>query len=176
MDQANGITIACAGSGRIDTNDCPMRLFLFFILLASTVHAADELKAFPSAGEGMIRHVITLPAQKNEELLKVELLLGKREMLDRANRYFFGGRLEKQTVEGWGYDYFILKSLGPMAGTLMAIDPDIPKEERFITLGGDSQLHRYNSRLPLVIYAPKGVEVRYRIWRADQKIETAQEK
>jgi ecotin len=28
-------------------------------------------------------------------------------------------------------------------------------------------LVRYNSRLPLVIYVPEGVEVRYRVWRAD---------
>jgi len=116
----------------------------------------------------MTRMVISLPAEKNEELLKVELLIGKREMLDPANRYFFGGVLEKKTLEGWGYDYFILKSLGVMAGTLMAIDPSLPKVERFITLGGEPELHRYNSRLPMVIYVPKGVEVRYRIWRGDE--------
>lgn len=117
----------------------------------------------------MSRFVIMLPSVQNEELLKVELLVGKRVMLDPANRYFFGGRLERETVKGWGYDYFILKSLGPMAGTLMSVDPDLPKVERFITLGGEPQLHRYNSRLPLVIYVPKGIEVRYRIWRGDQK-------
>lgn len=152
-----------------------MRLFLSFILMVSTLRAADQLKAFPPAGEGMIRYVITLPAEKNEELLKVELQAGKNEMLDRANRYFFGGKLEKQTVDGWGYDYFILKSLGPMAGTLMAVDPDVPKEERFVTLGGDPQLLRYNSRLPLVIYVPKGVEVRYRIWQAEKNNRKASE-
>ena len=123
----------------------------------------------------MSRFVIMLPAAKDEDSLKVELLVGKCEMLDSGNRYFFAGRLGKETVRGWGYDYFILKSLGPMAGTLMAIDPNVPKVERFITLGGDPQLHRYNSRLPLVVYVPKGVQVRYRIWRADQKTGTAKE-
>lgn len=150
-----------------------MKHFIMMILMAATLHASDELKAFPQVAEGMSRHVISLPAEKNEELLKVELLVGKRAMLDPANRYFFGGLLEKQTLEGWGYDYFILKSLGPMAGTLMAIDPRVPKMERFITLAGEPQLHRYNSRLPLVVYVPLGVEVRYRIWRGDQ--ETHQE-
>jgi len=28
-------------------------------------------------------------------------------------------------------------------------------------------LVRYNSRLPIVVYAPEGVEVRFRTWRAD---------
>jgi ecotin len=63
-----------------------------------------------------------------------------------------------------------------MAGTLMAVDPDIPKVERFITLGGEPELRRYNSRLPMVIYVPKGVEVRYRIWRGDRKVEVASER
>ena len=57
-----------------------------------------------------------------------------------------------------------MSKLGPMAGTLMAIDPNAPKVNRFITLGGEPYLIRYNSRLPLVVYAPEGVEVRYRIW------------
>ena len=42
-----------------------------------------------------------------------------------------------------------------------------------ITLGGEPELMRYNSRLPLVIYVPQGVEVRYRIWRGDDKVITA---
>jgi ecotin len=57
-----------------------------------------------------------------------------------------------------------------MAGTLMAVSPDAPKVDRFITLGGEPQLLRYNSRLPLVVYIPGGVEVRYRIWRAGPEV------
>ena len=53
-----------------------------------------------------------------------------------------------------------------MAGTLMAIDPEAPKVARFITLGGEPYLIRFNSRLPIVVYVPEGVEVRYRIWNA----------
>jgi ecotin len=56
--------------------------------------------------------------------------------------------------------------LGLMAGTLMTIDPNAPKVARFITLGGAPCLIRYNSRLPVVVYVPEGVEVRYRIWTA----------
>jgi ecotin len=57
-----------------------------------------------------------------------------------------------------------------MAGTLMAVGPDTPRVDRFITLGGEPQLLRYNSRLPLVVYVPSGVEVRYRIWRAGPEV------
>jgi ecotin len=55
----------------------------------------------------------------------------------------------------------------------MAVDPNAQKIERFITLGGEPDLLRYNSRLPLVVYLPEGVEVRYRIWRADKRVENA---
>jgi len=47
----------------------------------------------------------------------------------------------------------------------MAIDPDAPRENRFIQLGGEPYLIRYNSRLPVVVYAPEKVQVRYRLWR-----------
>jgi len=53
-----------------------------------------------------------------------------------------------------------------MAGTMMAVDPHAPKVNRFIALGGEPYLISYNSRLPVVVYAPEGVEIRYRIWSA----------
>jgi hypothetical protein len=40
------------------------------------------------------------------------------------------------------------------------------KVNRFITLGSKPYLIRYNSRLPIVVYVPEGVEVRYRLWTA----------
>jgi len=152
-----------------------MRFLLFLMLVVSAVQAADSLKAFPPAGEGMSRYVIYLPKMENEDLLKVQLIVGKTMKLDPQNRYFFGGRLETELIPGWGYDRYLLKSLGPMAGTMMAVDPDVPKIERFITLGGEPELVRYNSRLPLAVYVPTGVMVRYRIWRAKAKIEAAPE-
>jgi ecotin len=124
------------------------------------------MKAFPSAEEGMIRHVIRLPKQKDEAAFKVELIIGKTVRTDAKNRYFFGGTLEIENIPGWGFDRYILRKLGPMAGTLMAVDPDAPQVERFISLGGETILH-YNSRLPLVVYVPAGIEVRYRRWRAE---------
>jgi len=53
---------------------------------------------------------------------------------------------------------------------MMAIDPNAPKVAQFIRIGGRPYLIRYNSLLPIVVYAPKGVEVRYRIWCADREI------
>jgi len=143
-------------------------LTLALLLTGATAMGADNLKAFPPADEGMVRYVINLPQQENEDDWKVELQVGKTVSLDAANRYFFGGQLVAETIQGWGYTRYVLRELGPMAGTLMAVDPNAPKVDRFIMLGGEPQLLRYNSRLPLVIYVPNGVEVRYRFWRADE--------
>ncbi len=141
-----------------------------FAMALSLTDAADNMKAFPPAAEGMVRHVLPMAPEKDEDSLKVELVVGKTVKLETGNRYFFGGTMETVTIEGWGFDYHILRKLGPMAGTLMAVDPDAPKVDRFIAIGGEPRLLRYNSRLPLVIYVPEGVEVRYRIWRAGAEL------
>jgi len=125
------------------------------------------MKAFPPADAGMNRYVINLPKLDDEDAARVQLIVGKTVSVDGQNRHFFGGKLEKETIKGWGFDRYILRKLGPMAGTLMAVDPEAPKVERFVAIAGEPQLIRYNSRLPVVVYVPDGVEVRYRIWRAD---------
>jgi len=142
--------------------------FIVFLLLSLTLpaHAADNMKAFPPADHGQVRYVLQLPIQDDESAFKVELIVGKTVQVDDKNKYFFGGTIEVETIKGWGFPRYIVSKLGPMAGTLMAIDPNAPKVARFITLGGDPYLIRYNSRLPIVVYVPEGVEVRYRIWTA----------
>jgi ecotin len=62
-----------------------------------------------------------------------------------------------------------------MAGTLMAVDPDAPKVSRFIRLGAEAYLIRYNSRLPIVVCVPQHVEVRYRIWSASSEYKAMEE-
>lgn len=142
---------------------------------AATEEAVRNLQAFPPAEPGMKRLVIFVPPKKVEEDFRVQLLVGKTVLTDGLNRNFFGGQLETETIEGWGFDRHILRRLGPMAGTLMAPPPGAKPVERFVTLGGEPRLLRYNSRLPLVVYVPEGVEVRWRVWRADAKTRTAKE-
>lgn len=143
-------------------------LTLMAILLSvSPLSAQDDMQAFPPADEGMARHILRLPAEPDETVLKVELILGKAVLTDAANRYFFGGEISAEAIPGWGYMRYVLPKLGPMAGTLMAVDPAAPKVERFIALAGEPYLIRYNSRLPVVVYAPADVEVRWRVWRAE---------
>ncbi len=139
------------------------------------VCTAGNMNAFPPPENGMVRHVLQVSKRTDESAFKVELMVGKSVSIDKENRYFFGGRIERETIKEWGFSRYTVSRLGPMAGTLMAIDPNAPKVNRFITLGGEPFIVRYNSRLPLVVYVPEGVEVRYRIWSAEAKTRTMEE-
>lgn len=145
-------------------------LFLLFLCATPAGYAMDTIKAFPPAEEGMVRYVLKLPKQADESAFKVELVVGRMTEVDEWNRYFFGGKIETETIKGWGFPFYRVKTLGPMAGTLMAVDPNAPKVARFISLGVDPYIISYHSRVPIVIYVPEGAEVRYRIWRAGAEI------
>lgn len=143
---------------------------LNILFVTVSVQAADNMKAYSPAEAGMVRHVLQLPKQADEYAFKVELIVGKTVEVDAVNTYFFAGKIEEKTIEGWGFPRYDVSKLGPMAGTLMAVDPDAPKVNRFIAIGGEPFLIRYNSQLPIVVYAPEGVEVRYRVWNASPNV------
>ncbi|WP_370556689.1 serine protease inhibitor ecotin [Edwardsiella tarda] len=132
----------------------------------------DKIAPYPQAERGMTRQVITLPPRADEADLRVELLIGKTLSVD-CNRQRLMGELESKTLEGWGYDYLVMdKVTGPM-GTLMAC-PDSQRHQAFVTVHlGDDALQRYNSKLPLVVYVPQGVQVKYRIWQAQPQVQDA---
>ena len=148
-------------------------LGLFFTVLSA--YAGDNMKAFQPPDKGKVRYVLQLPKLDDESTCKVELIVGKTVLVDEKNQYFFGGKIQEETIKGWGYPRYIVSEIGPMAGTRMAIDPNAPKVNRFITLGGEPYLIRYNSRLPIVMYTPEGVEVRYRIWSAGSETKVVEE-
>ncbi len=134
----------------------------------------ESIAPYPKAEAGFRRHVIYLPPLKNEDNAKVELLMGKMIQVD-CNRHMLGGTLESRTLEGWGFDYYVLTSVtGPMT-TMMAC-PDNKKTNSFVTINNIGELRRYNSRLPIVVYAPTEIRVKYRIWNASSKISEALEK
>ena len=133
------------------------------------VQPLETIAHYPQAEQGMKRQVIQLPAQQNEANFKVELLIGQTLEVD-CNQHRLGGQLESKTLEGWGYDYFIFDKVTSPVSTMMAC-PDGKKEKKFVTAYlGDNSLLRYNSKLPIVVYTPENVEVKYRVWKADENI------
>lgn len=126
-----------------------------------------ELKAFPPAKEGMERFVIVLPHKERgeEDAFRVELVPGKIMETDGVNLYHLSVNLQEKNLEGWGYSFYEFGE-GPVASTAIRVPPGTPPVTRFVA--GPSLHTNYNSRLPIVIYAPAGYEVRYRIWKADK--------
>jgi ecotin len=153
-------------------------LLITVVSLLTYSVAADEpdLKPFDDAGENEDRFVISLPHKERgeEDLFKVELVCGRTMMTDGVNQYRMGNRFEDKTVEGWGYPYYNVTGNSEIAGTLMAAPPGQPQVEKFVT--GQSHLIRYNSRIPIVVYVPEGLEIRYRIWSTSELMEKAEAK
>lgn len=148
----------------MNSRHLPLLALACALPLAACAATPEALKPYPAAAAGHQRHVIDLPALPNEADHKVELIAGKTLEVD-CNRHRLGGQWQEKTVEGWGYGYYALEKVGPAFGTLMAC-PDDSRKPAFVPVGGEPMLVRYNSKLPLVIYAPADVEVRYRIWSA----------
>ena len=129
----------------------------------------EKVAPYPKAEKGMKRQVIQLPVQQDEGNFKVELLIGKTLEVD-CNQHRLGGQLESKTLEGWGYDYYVFDKVTSPVSTMMAC-PDGKKEKKFVTAYlGDNSLLRYNSKLPIVVYTPENVEVKYRVWKADETV------
>ena len=144
-------------------------------VLAAQANAAklENIAPYPKADAGHVRQVIHLPEKPQEQDFKVEILAGKTLLVD-CNQQRLGGVLEEKNLEGWGYPFYRLEKVsGPMS-TMMAC-PDSKTREDFVPVVGDGFVLRYNSKLPIVVYVPKDVEVRYRIWSASSTVEKASE-
>ncbi|ALI04340.1 ecotin [Pseudomonas sp. FW306-02-F02-AA] len=133
----------------------------------------EDVAPYPKAETGFTRQVIHLAPQTREDSYQVEILAGKTLTVD-CNHQRLGGTLEEKNLEGWGYPFYRLeKVIGPMS-TLMAC-PDGKNKQDFVPVVGEGFRLRYNSKLPIVVYVPKDIEVRYRIWSASAKVEKARQ-
>lgn len=122
------------------------------------------IDAFPAAPAGYMRHVIHLPIGNYENNLKIELLAGKVQEVD-CNPTHYTGQFEEKILEGWGYSYYQLKELQGPITTKMAC-PDDLLSLQFIPVQSNGSLLQYNSNLPVVVYLPDGLELRWRTWVA----------
>ncbi|AKJ42430.1 Ecotin precursor [Pragia fontium] len=136
--------------------------------------ALKEVAPYPAAEKGQVRHAIFLPTVENEDNLKVEISMGKTMQVD-CNRHMLGGKFESKDLKGWGYNYFVLSDVTGPAATMMAC-PDQTKHDAFVVIPSATQLERYNSKLPIVIYTPKDIQVRYRIWTSTDDFKSAEVK
>lgn len=141
----------------------------FSLSMVQSAFSAD-LKPFPAAEEGFSRHVLRLPKQDNESLYKVEVYAGKTLEAD-CNHHWYGGGLQSMTLKGWGYTYLKVDKLQGPVSTRKGCPPMSGKTSRFVH--AMPYMSDYNSKLPLVVYAEKDIEIRYRIWSSSEALQAA---
>jgi ecotin len=137
--------------------------------------AIKNLKAaYPAAPAGKTRHVILLPHKERgaEGDVKVEIVAGRTIDTDGVNTVRFGGEFRERDIPGWGFSYFEVDALGAPLSTRIAPAPGTPTVKTFVA--GPRMLVRYNSRLPLVVYAPEGTEIRWRLWHPEGDLAPAE--
>ena len=141
-----------------------------------------DLKPYAEAAAGEQRFVIQLnpllkpsPDQSisnNPADWRVQLLVGKELELD-CNLHRFTGRLRSEPVLGTGYTVYRAEQIGVMLSTRKAC-PGQALTKQFIPLGGQPFVLPFNASVPVVVYAPQGFQVRYRLWKAEKDIQPAQ--
>lgn len=128
-----------------------------------------DLSMFPAPKPGFKRSIIQVPEKGEEFDFKIEFFVGKDMEVD-CNQHNMMGKIEEKDLQGWGYNYYEVDSKGETISTMMACI-NYKNTKKFISI--QPVLTRYNSKLPVVIYHPENLEVRFRIWSADAKLQKA---
>lgn len=138
-------------------------------LNTATAQDAIDTSIFPAADKGANQHIFTLPEQDDEHMFKIEIVASKSMEVD-CNRVMIRADLEDKDLEGWGYPYFTIGDVSEPASTKMGCPDGEMTEKSVELLLGDEAFIRYNSKLPLVVYAPEDLTVTYRIWQTDGEL------
>lgn len=133
--------------------------------------AAEEasIKAYPAPKSGYVKNVIVLPKRTNEEQYKVELYAGVIQEVD-CNSYSMMGVIEEKVLDGYGYTYYNVKTEEKLMGTMRGCLDGI-KTTKFIST--QPTIIRYNSNIPIVIYSPENVQIRYKVYSTNNQWEFA---
>lgn len=135
-------------------------------MVAAQNAAPVDPEIFPAAQAGQTRHVFTIPAIENEGNYQIEIVAGQTMSVD-CNTVMISADLDDETLEGWGYTYYEIDDISQPASTMMGC-PDNSRTDKFVGyhMGQDAFL-RYNSNMPVIVYAPSDITVGYRIWQTD---------
>ena len=136
-----------------------------------------DLSPFPPAAPGETRWVIQLPGllpsssdqaiSGNPRDWRVQVIVGQMAKVD-CNMHSFSAqlRIEKGKADPV-VPYLRVSAVGPMASTRRACPAGQPLQEKFVAMAGRPFVMPYNVSRPIVVYAPKPLEVRWRLWKAE---------
>jgi ecotin len=142
----------------------PVSKFSAFLVLSATTaviaQRASDIQMFPAAERGMQRLVIRMAPRRDEANWRVEIFAGKEMRVD-CNHTSLGQNMASRELTGWGYNFWVVDGTKRGMSTLMGCPPG---SDHLSFVSGTPSTEAYNSRLPIVIYAPIGFQVRYRMW------------
>ena len=161
------------------------RIFFGLVVLWSTTVLEPlraiprmDLNDYPQPIAGQQRWVIQLPgllAKSSDPGLstnavdwRVQLIVGRTIQLD-CNQYHLAGqglRMERLQGAEQRMLYSVAGAVKVMS-TRMVCPPDEPMRESFLVLGSKPYLVPYNASFPIVVDVPGGLEVRWRLWKAE---------
>jgi len=155
------------------------------LVAAPTVGAIPrlDLSPYPAPAAGESRWVIQLPGllpptrdsalSANPRDWRVQVIVGQMARVD-CNMHSFAGRLRVQPLKPVPpLNVLRVSEVGTMASTRLACPPGEPLQERFVAMAGKPFVVPYNVSRPIVVYAPKPLEVRWRLWKAESQARPA---
>ncbi|MDY3362735.1 ecotin family protein [Riemerella anatipestifer] len=109
--------------------------------------------------EGYEHLSITLPKKSNEKELFLEMTPGKWHKVD-CNSYGLLGKIEQKKDQETNISYYLYDTDGNMRSTMMAC-PDMKLINKFVV--GESKTINYTSNTPIIIFYPKGYEIKLKV-------------
>ncbi len=133
----------------------------------------------PAAGDrrwvtqppGVLRPSTDSGLSTNPRDWRVQLLVGQIARVD-CNQHSFSARIRPERLpEGKGALYRVT-NVSPLMSTRMAC-PGNERTSQVVPMAGQPYVVYYNASVPIVVDAPVPLEVRWRIWKAEQTSQPA---
>ena len=122
-----------------------------------------ETAVAPLNLDGSVSTVIMLAGREDESRFQVEVFAGK-EMLIDCNQHVLSGQFEERIADN-GEVHLFFTTTGVVASTQMAC---LDNTQRLAFVSAPPHSTRYNSTTPIVVHAPPGITVKYRVWTAGE--------
>ncbi|MEA5442807.1 ecotin family protein [Cyanobium gracile] len=142
-----------------------------------------DLKPYPLPTAGQTRWVIQLPGvlppgtdprlSPHPSDWRVQLIPG-REMEVDCNQQAFRGRFRASKLKGLGVSVYTVSDVGPTVATRMACPPGQAKRNVFVPMGSKPFVVPYDASRPIVVFTPKDLQLRWRLWKAEKVQQPAQ--
>ncbi len=144
-----------------------MKTLVFSLLICFSVFAQGPDYPAPTFGHKRVV-VLRFTESRHSPNFTIEFTKKSKSGCNRGT--IFQASLEKRTLAGWGYTYFVLTDVtGPFTFNRMACNLRGVEYPFSIQFEEKSEHHRGN--YDRVLYIPKNVQATYQIWTASEDME-----